>query len=371
MRNIVVLLGAGASFDYGAPLMKDFYKVASEIFVNTRDPKVKDHFTTVFEFIDKLQKAQAKANIDLHNIEQVYTALEMAKLLGLEHLRVAGKSWSKMDASMRFFLTHCIESQTVLPPSPKMHAHKQRSDSTTIAGLTRRKSNMGTVAAYIQGLKKKGWDVSILSFNYDLVAEATLSNSNLKVDYCLDGGLDKIDVNTVPLLKLHGSINWQPITEKRRVKLQVMSYDELGNSSNHHLYSVNNSQQVVTNLSRAFTPFVIPPVWNKATYQSALSKVWKVAANQLSEASHVYCLGYSLPVTDGFFKQLYALGTIGKSPFLQFKVFDVEPGDKPQGVNARFLDLLGRGAENVFSYNDTGVAGLADSLKILLKKGNY
>lgn len=369
MRNLVIILGAGASFEFGAPLMKDFYRVASEIFVNSEDKTIKEHFSIVFEFINRLQKAQAKANIDLHNIEQVYTALEMAKLLGLEHLRASGKSWSKMEDSMRFFLTHNIESRSLLPPSPNMHAHHQNSQDPARLGM--KKPNFSAVAGHIQVLKKYGWNVSILSFNYDLVTEAVLSQQHIKVDYCLDKRENINDNNIVPLLKLHGSINWQPENKNRQVSIKVTPYEDLGNYKNSHLYSTTLNNKVVTNISKHFTPFVIPPVWNKATYQSSLSKVWKTAAKKLSEASHVYCLGYSLPVTDGFFKQLYALGTIGNSPFLQFRVFDIEPADKPMGVNSRYLELLGRGAENVFSYDDSGSKGFVNSLLALSKNGTH
>ena len=197
MRNLVLVLGAGAAYDFGAPLMKDFYKVASEIFVNTDDNVVKEHFSTVFEFINRLQKAQAKANIDLHNIEQVYTALEMAKLLGLEHLKVKRKSWSQMDDSMRFFLTHNIENQTKLPSPPSIHAHRQSSNSIDLVTMAKPQKNFGSTGSYIQSLKKKGWNVTIVTFNYDLVTEATLSQVNMNVEYCLDGNKKTSDTDVL------------------------------------------------------------------------------------------------------------------------------------------------------------------------------
>ena len=81
MRNLTLILGAGASYNYKAPLMKDFYKVATELYVNQSNDNLRDQYEVVFEFMDLLQKSQAKANLDLHNVEQVYTALEMAKML--------------------------------------------------------------------------------------------------------------------------------------------------------------------------------------------------------------------------------------------------------------------------------------------------
>lgn len=120
-----------------------------------------------------------------------------------------------------------------------------------------------------------------------------------------------------------------------------------------------------TRFSKLIVPFVVPPVWNKASYHEPLHKVWKEAATALSEASYIYCLGYSLPQTDGFFKQLFALGTVGSSPLMEFKVFDIENPDTIQGVNHRYKDLLGVGGRNVYSYHADGAAGLFEALKAL------
>lgn len=360
MKNVVILLGAGASYDFGAPLMKDFYRVASEIYSNTKDERVQEHFSTIFEFINKLQKAQAKANIDLHNIEQVYTALEMAKLLSLDHLKVKNMSWKRMDEAMKFFLTYNIENKTLLPPPPSTNAFQSRQNNLIALGMAR-KPDLTTVAAKIKKLLKDGWNVSIISFNYDLVAEAALLQEKIGTDYCIDDSIDKPPL-TIPLLKLHGSINWHRESGSSQSKIQVIPYQGIYLQENLHLFDQVANGNLVTNLSKHITPFVIPPVWNKGSYQNSLSNVWKRAAEELSNASHVFCLGYSLPRTDGFFKQLYALGTIGVRPFLQFKVFDIEPAEQPEGVKSRYMELLGRGAENVFSYHSDGVEGLLKAI---------
>jgi hypothetical protein len=38
--------------------------------------------------------------------------------------------------------------------------------------------------------------------------------------------------------------------------------------------------------------------------------VWRTAAQHLSEAEHIFIIGYSLPETDQFFRYLYGLGTV-------------------------------------------------------------
>jgi hypothetical protein len=83
MSEIVFILGAGASREAGAPLMNDFLDVAYDIKKRLPDhaDTLKD-FNLVFKGIAALEASVAKANVDLQNVESVFAAFEMAKLLG-------------------------------------------------------------------------------------------------------------------------------------------------------------------------------------------------------------------------------------------------------------------------------------------------
>lgn len=56
-------------------------------------------------------------------------------------------------------------------------------------------------------------------------------------------------------------------------------------------------------------------------------------------------LMYSLPSTDSFFRQLYALGTVGPIPLKRFWVFDIDPTREEV-----FRKLLGPGARERFRF---------------------
>jgi hypothetical protein len=92
----------------------------------------------------------------------------------------------------------------------------------------------------------------------------------------------------------------------------------------------------------------VPPTWNKTVYKSHLHKVWAAAAAELSEATEILVIGYSLPETDVFFKHLLALGTAGKTRINKFWVFDPDPEER---VEARFKDLLGPAAKERFVFH--------------------
>ena len=40
-------------------------------------------------------------------------------------------------------------------------------------------------------------------------------------------------------------------------------------------------------------PMIVPPTWNKSQYHAALSRVWSLAAQELTEAEDIYVIGYS------------------------------------------------------------------------------
>src|SRR5204863_6727828 len=83
MSEVVFVLGAGASKDAGAPLMAEFLDVADDLRKHSKiGEAATSDFALVFKALGSLQQAHSKAYLDLNNIESVFAAFEMAKLLG-------------------------------------------------------------------------------------------------------------------------------------------------------------------------------------------------------------------------------------------------------------------------------------------------
>lgn len=371
MRNLVVILGAGASYEYNAPLMKNFFHVATQLYSKANKSNLSnlnENFELVFAFIDKLQKSQAKANINLHNIEQIYSALEMAKLLKLDELRI-GRSWKQMEVAMKYFLTKTIEERVVMMRSNSFPNYQSTSRPSFVI-MGDRGKNIDNAVEHLVSLKKQGWNVTIITFNYDLVIESILATKDFEANYELDAS-NSIPSNTIQILKLHGSINWTLETKNRKSVITSVPIFKVG--MRHKLdryFNLSRDNRVTSRFCEDSEPFIIPPVWNKTTYQTQLGDIWRKAAVSLSNATHIYSLGYSLPETDGFFKHLYALGTVGPLPLLEFKVFDIEDPSQINGVRERYLSMLGRGAENVFTYSDQGTPGFAADLANLAEENH-
>jgi len=201
--------------------------------------------------------------------------------------------------------------------------------------------------------KSPGNDTAILTFNYDLLLEVAIYFAGCGVDYGI--AKDSRDVSIITLLKLHGSLNWAIERETKKVVpwfldnyLNKFPFDDrMRSSANPHLRVADNLNAFSkwSNADYEDTPLIVPPSWNKAAAYSSISNVWKRAANELSTASSIFVVGYSLPETDSFFRQLYALGTVGQTLLKRFWVFNTD--DSREQV---FRSMLGPGARDRFKF---------------------
>src|SRR5690349_3875432 len=79
--DIVFILGAGASFHCGGPLMRDFLDRAFAIHYANPTGRYKDDFERVFSAVAALQQIHSKSELDLRNLESVFTTLELARVV--------------------------------------------------------------------------------------------------------------------------------------------------------------------------------------------------------------------------------------------------------------------------------------------------
>ena len=112
----------------------------------------------------------------------------------------------------------------------------------------------------------------------------------------------------VPLLKLHGSTNWIQCPECDQVvpwelgsffdKYRWPFLDDVDSTKLDISQKFENIQHCDKPLPRK--PFLVPPTWNKTDHQLAIGGVWRQAAKELTDAEHIFIIGYSIPETDAF-----------------------------------------------------------------------
>lgn len=339
MSEIVFILGAGASKAAGAPLMPDFLDKADALHKAGKVDQFKSDFDRVFDAISALQRVHSKAELDLDNIESVFAAFEMGRLLNTLP-SVPNDEIGSLLVSIRRLIFKTLEKTVIYPVRDGRIHPNEVYDSFAIL-----------VDALNQGGRQNR--CSIITFNYDLALDHALFWRHHSVDYCLS---ETREPGYVSLMKLHGSLNWAtcskcgetipwPIRgffEKFQFPvLEDIEFVHLDLASQLSASGLKHCEQDVKP-----DPVLVPPTWNKTEYHQNLSKVWSRAAAELSDAENIFVSGYSLPETDLFFRYLYALGSVGRTRIKRFWVFDPDE----HNVRPRFEDLIGPGVRDRFRF---------------------
>lgn len=365
----VFILGAGASVEAGAPIMRDFFDKTEDLLFSKQISIESDResILSVFELIKKSLSSYANSNIDLNNIETIFGLLEMA-LIVKELYEYNEEQIIKLRSDLITLIVRTLEQTTRI-----------KTDST----------GFSTSASYhtlCEIIKSDGFDKNtVISFNYDMAFEAAFSAIGQK-GY-LDYGFDYIKTNPVvehPLgyYKLHGSINWFENYDNSSLGViditKISRFTVFNNHVENHIKMRGKDVLSISELRSAIsenpffsflndcspTPFIIPPSWNKSAYHHAVGHIWQKAVKAITEASNIYIIGYSLPQSDLFFKYLFTLGTLQNSRIRSLKVYDPNPN-----IEQNYRDMLGKGIQSRFSFHpQTFSAAIADIKKDIVPK---
>ncbi len=208
----------------------------------------------------------------------------------------------------------------------------------------------------VQALEQKD---SLISFNYDCVLDHALrmhgsAKWSAKYGYALpeprriegyehwDPPQPATESETVHLLKLHGSLNWQlPPDRTSPIKLKQRLYMQRG------------------------TPrfSVIPPVWNKAIAANQnFQALWKNAERAIRAAEHVAVVGFSFAATDLPVQSLFRVALARKRDLRTLVIANPSPDDRRR-IRGVFAKPLQHGTV-IRTYSDIGafVDALPDAL---------
>ena len=343
--------------------MSDFLDIASDLLRSRAVEEKRAQFERVFAAIGALQAVHSKSQLDLNNIESIFTVLELGRIIQT----IPGIKTEEIPetiAALKELIVKTLEVRIKFPlEGSYVTAPKQYEE----------------FAKLIKHLSEEAWPKltsSVISFNYDIAADVALYRAGLGPDYVIEKPPNV--QNPIPLLKLHGSLNWATeLSEIKRIRpLHLSSFFQAYNS-NMYGASGNACLDIGTKLFDYFKnrvgieverePVIVPPSWNKADYHLALSDVWAAAAKHLSEAEHIFVIGYSLPETDSFFRHLYALGSASNTPLRRFEVFNP---DTTGEIDKRFRSLLGPGAAARYAYHEVTFDTAISRIKKLFPKNS-
>ena len=321
------------------PLLKDFLNAADAMrtsaLINRADQEL---FDLVFTARDALTAVHVKSRLDFDNFEEIYSAFDMATLIG--RLGDVGKEdVRRLPMAMRRLITVTIERSMKLPVSGNMESRK------AIPPLP----YDGFIKGILPLIRER--EATFITFNYDLALDYALHYNGIQFNYGLNdsGGLD--------LLKLHGSLNWGRCSSSSCRKIVVwalgdyckqFSWGDMIDSGSVSLNLASNlrGRQHCHPETLEEDPVLIPPTWNKGGFHQELSSVWGKAAAHLAAAENIYVIGYSFPASDQFFKYFFAVGSVGKGWIQKIRVVDPDPTDE---VKDRFSRIFGPNALSKFS----------------------
>lgn len=348
--------------------MNNFLDKARDLTYAIQDQRWIDASKLVFKAISALQRVHSKSELNLFNLESLFTTFEMAasiqQLADLEQSDI-----SKLVESLQTLIVFTLDSSMCFQIGSQGFIP---SDSYK------------RFAELFSRFHQPNESIAIITFNYDVGIELALHYLGQEFSYCLDGkqqrtsGISLQSYNVMPLLKLHGSINWgtttgsepdAPIIECPITWLPNTAYAQQRTARSKADPSQTYSLQVG---SRFFTwireaghpqireaPVIVPPGMYKTEYQNSLRQVWRAAARELADAEYIYVIGYSLPSTDFFFHNLYALGTVSSTILRRFTVIDTNPE-----IESRFKGLLGPAARDRFRLYPYGFEGAMNNMNI-------
>ncbi len=175
----------------------------------------------------------------------------------------------------------------------------------------------------------------VLTFNWDTLVEQMLALRGIEYAYTLHETFEK---KAVPLIKLHGSIDWFSRPEPGE-QHDWMRLTPVGDA---FPTCVRATGDLINYYRRNHTPWIVVPSFDKTSQVLNLGEIWQVPWMYLQDRLDIVFIGYSMRPDDWharglFYPQLVA-GT--RSGSLRVTVVDLaETEDQKRAIRDRFVGV--------------------------------
>lgn len=333
-KNIVYILGAGSSKDFGLPLGHEIFYRAHEILKQMN--KNNTDFKTIFEKV--FYKAEA-------DINKIYLNLPEDKLKYPLFEEVLSFIYDQIEDQEKFESKKFEEKFTGKPPEEeplfdngirKVFDNFVNLMGLTILGSTLFKYSIKKVEAYERFIKSLNYhyeEISFISLNYDTIIDDILLKC--EKEKIIDGYSYAIypkNINStmedyrdgkIFLLKPHGSLNLFFCPHKHRNSIEPGFY--FSEDTKIFVGIINPNRKFKCPIcSDIPKPLIIPPLYNKSTFikdsaergqprggffprdhlGSYRFRIDRKISNVLQLADEIVIIGYSMPPYDIDFKSI-------------------------------------------------------------------
>lgn len=131
----------------------------------------------------------------------------------------------------------------------------------------------------------------VLTFNWDTLIERLLEANSMKYAFDLASTFEN---ERVPLLKLHGSVDWFSMPDKL-LKEDWMSFEPIGDSF-EDCYRANGNP--LAYYKYYMTPWIVIPSYDKISQVLALGRLWQTPWAWLRDKLEIVLIGFSMRPDD-------------------------------------------------------------------------
>lgn len=297
--NNVYIFGAGFSVDAGLPVVSNFLNKMkdSEIWLESKGRSREIRAVkNVLDFRLKAAAAACRVSINVENIEELFSLASASgnNVLAADMLFAIAATLDFAKNTPKPPRTFPLLNEDMGKPFPWKREPNSRFSIPEYVCLAY-DFYMGLIGRFLTESSPNICD-TVITFNYDLLAEDALFNLKIPFTYGLpDDFVDYVGsrrcatasevIKALKVLKLHGSLNWSKSDTNRL--LIYPDYSDVLNAGHE--------------------PLLIPPTWRK-NIGGNLETIWDEAVQALRNATRIIVIGFSIPPVDMHFKYLVAAG---------------------------------------------------------------
>lgn len=314
MNKTVYFLGAGFSADAGGPIQNQIIQfILDDKFIEKfqRNPEVIKARKSFIKFIEKTLSIEKKLWDDIA-LEDIFTPIDRALSTGKSFKNFGTNELIKLREEFHLLMGSAIKFG-VDNENNKDYINEFAKYINTIA-KKRLENGLDEIA-----IITTNWDILLdnsfedLTRRYSIISEDKLA----VVDYCCYiSSLEKNDEYIKPgllalgkggynikYLKLHGSMNWLHCPNCQRMYVKFGEKTIMQNKK-HCRHCMENYKFSENESSIQLRGNLLLPTFIKDLSNIQIQLIWQNAGIELSEASKVVFIGYSLPQADFEIRQL-------------------------------------------------------------------